>query len=254
MHGVSRAAAAVAILGATSAVAALVASGAGGAGHRGREAAHGVHLHTLAHFNQPTFAAAPAATPAPRLRHRAAGEDQGAGRRAQGRHLPDMERWVGCCEVETGLLLDRVRAAITSAPASFYVYFTNNQREHRDRPVQALPKAPGEGRARLAAEDHRDQADRLRQPQRRHRRDRPATACSTRRPATAATSDNPRRAPQKKNSLLGKLLRIDPRQGKHGATTGSRGRTRTSASRAATRSTPAASATRSASRSTASGS
>jgi glucose/arabinose dehydrogenase len=46
-----------------------------------------------------------------------------------------------------------------------------------------------------------------------------------------------RRAPQSKNSLLGRLIRIDPRPGKDGRHYRVRKETRMSASRAATRST-----------------
>jgi hypothetical protein len=108
MRGMSRSAsgalAASAALAATIASTAFLASAAGGSGPaQSTPAKHGVHLHTLAHFNQPTFAAGP-----PHSKHLLFVTERPGqikvlhGDRKGGTFL-DMRHWVSCCQVETGL-------------------------------------------------------------------------------------------------------------------------------------------------------
>jgi hypothetical protein len=73
------------------------ASGAGGSGgHAAGAGKHGVRLHALAHFNQPTFAAGP-----PRSKHLVFVTERPGdirvlhGDRKAGTFL-DMKRWVSC--------------------------------------------------------------------------------------------------------------------------------------------------------------
>jgi glucose/arabinose dehydrogenase len=212
--GVSRAAAAVAILGATSAVAAVVARGAGGAGDPRAKPPHGVHLQTLAQFNQPTFAAGP-----PNSKHLVFVTERPGqikvlhGDRKGGTFL-DMRHWVSCCQVETGLF------SIAFPPdynrtRKFYVYFTNRQENIEIDQFKRSRKHPAKanrGSRRKIIEINQTGPI---------NHNGGTVAIASNGLLYAATGDggnylHPSHAPQHKNSLLGKLIRIDPRPGKHG--------------------------------------
>ncbi|HET6831683.1 MAG TPA: PQQ-dependent sugar dehydrogenase [Solirubrobacterales bacterium] len=166
----------------------------------------------LAKFDHPTFVAAP----------RGAGdiayvtEREGRirildGGRKRGTFL-DMRRWVGCCEVETGLLSvafphDYARTR------RFYVYFTNRQRNievdqfrhSRRDPLQAQAKT----RRKIIEIRQRGKVN--------HNGGQVAFGpdgmlyLAT---GDGGSFDHPSRASQRKASLLGKLLRIKPQTGK----------------------------------------
>ena len=205
----------MAVLGATSAVAALVASGAGGAGDRGAKPRHGVHLHTLAHFNQPTFAAGP-----PNSKHLVFVTERPGqikvlhGDRKGGTFL-DMRGLVNCCVNDSGLF------SIAFPPdygrtRKFYVYFTNNQRnieiDQFKRSRKHPAKAIGSSRRKIIEIKQTGSVN----------HNGGTVAIARNGLLYAATGDGgnylhpARHAPQSKNSLLGKLIRIDPRPGKHG--------------------------------------
>lgn len=202
------------VLGATAAVAALLAGGAGGAGDRGAKPPHGVHLHTLAHFNQPTFAAGP-----PHSKHLVFVTERPGqikvlhGDRKGGTFL-DMRHWVSCCQVETGLF------SIAFPPdynrtRKFYVYFTNRQENieiDQFKRSQKHPAKANRGSRRKIIEINQSGPVN-------HNGGTVAIASNGLLYAAIGDGGNflhPSHAPQHKNSLLGKLIRIDPRPGKHG--------------------------------------
>lgn len=198
------------ILAPLAAAAALLASGSDAA--RPEPKGVGLHLVTVGRFDQPTFLAAP----------RNGGElayvTERAGRirllrgsRELGTFL-DLRRWVGCCELETGLLSlafppDYARSGL------FYVYFTNHRddievdrfRRSRRNHLRALPSS----RRRIITIDQRGEIN--------HNGGQLAFGPDGM--LYLATGDggsfeDPSRASQRKGSLLGKLLRIDPRPGR----------------------------------------
>jgi hypothetical protein len=193
---------------ATGLVVLLVPStvGAGKGGHPR------LRLAPVAKFDAPTFVAAP----------RGAGdvayvtEREGRirildGDRRRGTFL-DMRRWVSCCDVETGLLsLAFPRDYAQSR--RFYVYFTNRAenievdefRSSRRRPLKARASTRRkiiEVRQRGAINHNGGQVafgpDGL-------------LYMGT---GDGGSFDDPSKASQRRGSLLGKLLRIDPRPGK----------------------------------------
>jgi hypothetical protein len=188
---------------------------AGGSGdHSAKQRPHGVHLHALAHFNQPTFAAGPR-----KSKHLVfVTERQGKikvvhGDRKGGTFL-DMRHWVGCCDVETGL------HSIAFPPdyqrsRKFYVYFTNRQENIEIDQFKRSRKHPAKAnrgsRRKLIEINQTGPVN--------HNGGTVAVASNGL--LYAATGDggnfqNTSHAPQRKGSLLGKLIRIDPRPGKHG--------------------------------------
>lgn len=169
-------------------------------------------LVSVAKFDRPTFVAAP----------RGAGEvafvteREGririlGGSRRKGTFL-DMRRWVGCCEVETGLLSVAFPRDYAKT-RRFYVYFTNKQRNievdqfrtSKRRPLRALAKT----RRKIIEVRQRGKVN--------HNGGTVAVGpdgmlyLAT---GDGGSFDDPSRASQKKSSLLGKLLRIRPRTGK----------------------------------------
>jgi glucose/arabinose dehydrogenase len=201
---VKRRALLLAVLGAL-AVQAAPAAGAGG--ERGR-----LKLIPIAKFDHPTFVGAP----------RGAGdvayvtEREGRirildGSRRRGTFL-DMRRWVGCCEVETGLM-SVAFARDYARTRRFYVYFTNRKRNievdqfrsSRRHPLRALAKT----RRRIIEIRQRGEVN--------HNGGQVAIGpdgmlyLAT---GDGGSFDHPSRASQKKGSLLGKLLRIKPRSGR----------------------------------------
>jgi glucose/arabinose dehydrogenase len=213
--GVSRAAAAVAILGATSAVAALVASGAGGAGDRGANPRHGVHLHTLAHFNQPTFAAGPPHSKYLVFVTERPGQIKVLHGDRKGGTFLDMRGLVNCCVNDSGLFSIAFPPDY-SRTRKFYVYFTNNQRnieiDQFKRSRKHPAKAIGSSRRKIIEIKQTGSVN----------HNGGTVAIARNGLLYAATGDGgnylhpARHAPQSKGSLLGKLIRIDPRPGKHG--------------------------------------
>jgi glucose/arabinose dehydrogenase len=207
-----RALAAVAILGASTALASVAERGAGATGEPAAKLGAGVRLNGLAHFDQPTFVAAPG-----RARDRVfVTEREGQvklleGGRKRGTFL-DIRRWVGCCRVETGLF------SVAFPPdygrtRRFYVYFTN-RRENIEidefRRSEANPRRAKRGsRRRLLVIRQHGSVN----------HNGGTVAIGPRGLLYAATGDggsfdDPSWAPQRKSSLLGKLLRIDPRRGR----------------------------------------
>lgn len=172
-----------------------------------------MRLNALTHFHQPTFVAAPR-----NAKHLVfVVERQGKielleGGRKVGTFL-NMKRWVGCCEVETGLL-SIAFARDYKRSRRFYVYFTNNQRNIEIDQFKASKKHP-----RRAKRGSRRKIIEIKQNGPINHNG-GTVAIGPHGLLYAATGDggnvdNPSRAPQRKSSLLGKLLRIDPRKGKH---------------------------------------
>jgi hypothetical protein len=201
---VKRGALLLAVLGA---LALPTAPAAGDGGHRGR-----LKLLPVAKFDHPTFVDAP----------RGAGdvayvtEREGRirildGSRRRGTFL-DMRRWVGCCEVETGLM-SVAFARDYARTRRFYVYFTNRKRNievdqfrsSRRHPLRALAKT----RRKIIEIRQRGEVN--------HNGGQVAIGpdgmlyLAT---GDGGSFDHPSRASQKKGSLLGKLLRIRPRAGR----------------------------------------
>ena len=173
----------------------------------------GVKLNALASFDKPTFVAAP----------RGAGElafvteREGKirlleGERKQGTFL-DMKRWVGCCRVETGLFsvafpenYERTRR--------FYVYFTNRQDNIEIDEFKRSKNHP-----RKADRGSRRKLIEIKQSGPVNHNG-GTVAIGPDGLLYAATGDGgrfdePSANGQKKGSLLGKLIRIDPKKGKH---------------------------------------
>jgi glucose/arabinose dehydrogenase len=207
-----RALAVAATLGASSALAVLAASGSGMTEERRAERKPHVRLNGLAHFDGPTFAAAPDDKRGLVF----VTERDGKIRLLEGEHkrgtFLDMRRWVGCCEVETGLF------SVAFPPdyrrtRRFYVYFTNRQQNieiDEFRRSRAHPRKALRGSRRKLLEIRQRGAV---------NHNGGTVAIARNGLLYAATGDggsfdDPSRAPQRKRSLLGKLLRIDPSKGK----------------------------------------
>lgn len=197
---------------ASGAALAAVAGGSAGDGADRAKPKKRLKLVSVAKFDNPTFVAAP----------RGAGEiayvteREGRirildGSRRRGTFL-DMRRWVGCCEVETGLLSVAFPRDYAKT-RRFYVYFTNEQRNievdqfrsSKRRPLRALAKT----RRKIIEIRQRGSVN--------HNGGTVAVGpdgmlyLAT---GDGGSFDDPSRASQKKGSLLGKLLRIKPRSGK----------------------------------------
>jgi glucose/arabinose dehydrogenase len=201
-----------AIATAALAIALLATAAASGATDEPKERRAKVRLNGLANFDKPTHLAAP----------EGAGdlafvvEREGRirlleGERKQGTFL-NMKKWVGCCRVETGLF------SVAFAPnyertRRFYVYFTNRQDN-----IEIDEFKRSKNRPRKADRGSRRKLLEIRQ-----------TGPVNHNGGTvafgpdgflyAATGDGgrfdePSANGQRKGSLLGKLLRIDPRKGK----------------------------------------
>jgi glucose/arabinose dehydrogenase len=198
--------------GAMCAAALVVATGSGVAGTA--KAKGGVHLHKVAHFDQPTYIAAP------RNSKKLAFVTERAGRirvlrngRRAGTFL-DISDLVGCCEHATGLMsvafppdYDQTRR--------FYVYFTNSQRNIEIDQFRRSRNHPA--RATLGS---RRKIIEIPQTAPGHQHNGGTVAIARNGLLFAATGDggsggDPSEEPQDKESLLGKMLRIDPRKGKH---------------------------------------
>ena len=188
-----------------------VCATAGSAAEPGERKAK-LRLNALASFDLPTFVSAPEGAGELAFVVEREGKIRLLeGERKQGTFL-DMRRWVGCCRVETGLF------SVAFAPdyertRRFYVYFTNRQDNIEIDEFKA-------------SENHPRKADR---GSRRKLLEIKQTGEVNHNGGTvafgpdgylyAATGDggrfdNPSANAQKKGSLLGKLLRIDPRKGK----------------------------------------
>jgi glucose/arabinose dehydrogenase len=189
-----------------------VAGAAAGGDETPQERRAKVRLNALASFDKPTFVSAP----------EGAGdlafvvEREGKirlldGERKQGTFL-DMKKWVGCCHVETGLF------SVAFAPdyertRRFYVYFTNRQDNIEIDEFKAQ-----RGHPRKADRGSRRKLIEIKQTGEVNHNG-GTIAFGPDGYLYAATGDggrfdNPSQNAQKKGSLLGKLLRIDPRKGK----------------------------------------
>src|SRR3954470_2236984 len=208
----SRAAVALAILCATSAVVALAASGAGGADSQAAKR-HGVRLHKVARFNEPTFLAAPPGANKLVFVTERAGRIRVLNGDKKGPTFIDMRGLVNCCVNDSGLF------SIAFPPdyartRKFYVYFTNNQRNIEIDQFKRQRKNPAR-----ANKGSRRKIIEIRQTGSINHNG-GTVAIAPNGLLYAATGDggnylNPaRRAPQSKGSLLGKLIRIDPHKGK----------------------------------------
>jgi glucose/arabinose dehydrogenase len=209
-----RALAEAAVVGTLSAAAMIVAIVAGGSGAEAAKARHGVRLHKVAHFNQPTFLAAP-----PNARKLAfvterAGRVRVLNGDKKGPTFLDMRGLVNCCVNDSGLFSiafppDHARTR------KFYVYFTNNQRNIEIDQFKRSKKNP----ARANRGSRRKIIEIKQTGSINHNGGTVAIAANGL--LYAATGDGgnylhpARHAPQRKSSLLGKLIRIDPRKGKH---------------------------------------
>jgi len=196
-----------------TALGAFAAATAGGQRVGVAEGKAGVHLHTLAHFNQPTFAAGP------RKSNHLVFVTEREGRimvlhdERKGGTFLDMRHWVGCCEVETGLFSIAFPADYNRT-RKFYVYFTNEQRNIEIDQFKRSRKNPAKanrGSRRKIIEINQTGPV---------NHNGGTVVIASNGLLYAATGDggnfqNTSHAPQRKGSLLGKLLRIDPRRGKH---------------------------------------
>jgi glucose/arabinose dehydrogenase len=208
-----RALAAAASLGALSALAVLAAGGAGEPGEQAAKRRAPVRLHRLAHFNAPTFVAAPRDSKELVFVVERAGKIRVLKAEKKGGTFLDIRGLVGCCEVETGMF------SIAFPPdyrrtRRFYVYFTNNQRnieiDEFKRSKKHPPKAKRGSRRKLIEVKQTGPIN----------HNGGTVAIANNGLLFAATGDggrfdNPSGAAQRKGSLLGKLIRIDPRKGKH---------------------------------------
>jgi glucose/arabinose dehydrogenase len=209
-----RALGAAAILGVLGLLAMLAASGAGGSGdHDAKHRAKGVRLNGLAHFNDPTFVAAPRNARKLVFIVERAGRIRLLKGDKKGGTFLDIRGLVGCCEVETGMF------SVAFPPdykrtRRFYVYLTNKQRnieiDEFKRSKRHPAKAKRSSRRKLIEVKQRGPVN----------HNGGTVAIAKNGLLFAATGDggnfeNPSHAPQRKGSLLGKLLRIDPRKAKH---------------------------------------
>jgi glucose/arabinose dehydrogenase len=207
-----RAIAATAMLGALSALVVLAASGVGDTGEGAAKRAKGVRLNGLAHFNDPTFVAAPRNSKKLAFVVERAGKIRLLNGEKKGGTFLDIRGLVGCCEVETGMF------SVAFPPdykrtRKFYVYFTNNQRnieiDEFKRSKKHPAKAKRGSRRKLIEVNQTGPIN----------HNGGTVAIANNGLLFAATGDggrfdNPSGAAQKKGSLLGKLIRIDPRKGK----------------------------------------
>ena len=171
-----------------------------------------LRLNTLASFDQPTFVSAPEGAGELAFVVEREGKIRLLeGERKQGTFL-DMKRWVSCCRVETGLF------SVAFAPdyertRRFYVYFTNRQDNIEIDEFKAQRNHP-----RKADRGSRRKLLEIKQTGEVNHNG-GTVAFGPDGYLYAATGDggrfdNPSANAQKKGSLLGKLLRIDPRKGK----------------------------------------
>ena len=205
--------AAVAVTAAIGALAMAGAGAGGGAAENAAKAKRGVRLHALAHFNQPTFAAGPRKSNHLVLVTEREGKIRVLHGDRKGGTFLDMRHWVGCCEVETGL------HSIAFPPdyqrtRRFYVYFTNRQENIEVDQFKRSRKNPAKAnrgsRRKLIEINQTGPVN----------HNGGTVAIGPNGLLYAATGDggnfqNTSHAPQRKGSLLGKLIRIDPRRGKH---------------------------------------
>ena len=142
----------------------------------------------------------------PDPRDRPPRQDQHVPRHPQGRVADDGERG----------LLSVAFPPKYAQNGLFYVYYTEKQTVTSSSPSSAARARTRAGRSAKAGRTRdQDQASARRQPQRRAAPVRRPTATSTSRPATAAAAATPTENAQNLDSLLGKLIRIDPRR--HGS-------------------------------------
>jgi glucose/arabinose dehydrogenase len=204
--------AAVVVSGVAGAVA-MAGSGAEGSGRGAAKGRKGVRLHAMAHFNAPTFVAAPRNSRKLVFVVERAGRIRILNGEKKGPTFLDIRGLVGCCEAETGLF------SIAFAPdyaraRKFYVYFTNNQRNIEIDQFKRSNKSPAQ-----ANRGSRRKIIEIKQTGPVNHNG-GTVAIAPNGLLYAATGDGgnylhpARRAPQSKGSLLGKLIRIDPRPGK----------------------------------------
>jgi glucose/arabinose dehydrogenase len=199
--------------GALGAAAIVAVSGATGAPAQRAKAKHGVGLHKVAHFSQPTFLAAPPGSKKLAFVTERAGRVRVLNGDKKGPTFLDMRGLVNCCVNDSGLF------SIAFAPdyartRKFYVYFTNNRRNIEIDQFKRQRKNP----ARANRGSRRKLIEIRQTGSINHNGGTVAIAPNGL--LYAATGDGgnylhpARRAPQSKGSLLGKLIRIDPRRGK----------------------------------------
>jgi glucose/arabinose dehydrogenase len=185
--------------------------GAADASREPEERGAQVRLNELARFDKPTFVAAP----------EGAGdlvfvvEREGRiklleGDRKLGTFL-NLKRWVGCCRIETGLFSVAFPADYEST-RRFYVYFTNKQENIE---IDEFKRSPGD--ALKADRGSRRKLIEIKQTGPINHNG-GTVAIGPDGLLYAATGDggrfdDPSRNGQRKGSLLGKLLRIDPQKG-----------------------------------------
>jgi glucose/arabinose dehydrogenase len=189
---------------------AALASGDPGGERDERRAA--VRLNELARFDRPTLVAAPeGAGDLAFVVEREGRIKLLEGERKRGTFL-NMKRWVGCCRIETGMFsvafppdYERTRR--------FYVYFTNKQEN-----IEIDEFKRSKGHARKADRGSRRKLIEIKQTGPVNHNG-GTVAIGPDGMLYAATGDggrfdDPSTNAQRKGSLLGKLLRIDPRKGK----------------------------------------
>jgi protein-S-isoprenylcysteine O-methyltransferase Ste14 len=170
----------------------------------------GIRLNRLARFDQPTFVGAP----------EGAGslvyvvERRGVIRLLEGEHkrgeFLDMRRWVDCCDYEKGLL------SVAFSPhyernRRFYVYFTNNQGNieiDEFKRSKRRPRRAGRGTRRKVIEIPQSGPINHNGGQVAFGPDGFLYTAT----GDGGRFDDPSNLSQKRGSLLGKLLRIDPRR------------------------------------------
>ncbi len=195
-------------------LAALVAVSATAGGEAaGAAAKHGVRLHRVARFDEPTFLAAP-----PGAKHLAFVTERAGRVRVlhgdrKGPTFLDIRGLVACCVDDSGLF------SIAFPPdyartRKFYVYFTNNRRN-----IEIDQFKRQRGNVARASRASRRKIIEISQTGRVNHNG-GTVAIAPNGLLYAATGDGgnylhpARRAPQSKRSLLGKLIRIDPRRGR----------------------------------------